>query len=920
MHTGGHRNANVLPTRKLFGGLRLWRAWVALVVVAVSLLVPTLAFAAEVSLEVSAQQITQDETLQIQVKATGEFDELTQPAAEGWTLQETGRNTQISIVNGAMSRVAVFVFEATPTRTGSFTIGPVALRRDGQTIAQSRSVAVKVVSVASTAVVQSAQQAMDLTQYVGQTFFLLPAVNTIKPYVGQTIEVSWDILWSRRVRVLGIRPASDPSVVDHDFEDLRAEPGQPQSVEFGGRPYQRQLTHRIAVTPLRAGKLRIVGPAFKAEVGDHFEAKVQRIQAATLEIDVQPLPTAGKPAQFDPGAIGNLRLTAKAQAAGKTANRLEVQVGERVLLQYEVEGKGNLLGIRPIAPPPLRDMLVEALPGRGEDGVTRGADGISQGKRTFQYMLSFSRPGVFVLPEQAWASFDADNGKYQSSTVAPLEVVVVGDATAAAASPAPAAADPASGGQTPENSSAAKADPPGQSGLPPDAVLAPATAAGDLAVLLPKLAPLATTAALASTSAAPLSAKPWFWPMAAAPWLAAALGVLLQIWRRRQAAAAPMQQRAQALPKARSALATAVRLGPEEGFTGLRLAVFTWLAETTGATFVSSEGQSRAALQARQVPPEQVAALCDLLAHCEYARFAPGGDRQAELVATAGRIEQILGQIDPYLHAAERQTTKIGIVTAGVLCLVCWLPVAGEAATLDSAFAQATAALERGDAVAASRHYADILQHGLQAPAVHYNLATALLAQGKAGEAVAHYQQALRLGPDPQLAQACQHNLALIRQALSDRARRNHTILHVFDEAPALDEWLAASAPRQGLAVAALALGLLALLWLALSWVRPLPKWPVAVLAALQVLSLLWLVEASHVDATVRRGVIVQEDVTLQSCREPAEPIGLPEGLGFRLLGVLADGRLEVRLASGRQGCLPPDAVYLLDVGVAPGT
>jgi hypothetical protein len=176
------------------------------------------------------------------------------------------------------------------------------------------------------------------------------------------------------------------------------------------------------------------------------------------------------------------------------------------------------------------------------------------------------------------------------------------------------------------------------------------------------------------------------------------------------------------------------------------------------------------------------------------------------------------------------------------------------------------------------------------------------------------------LGPEPQLAEACQRNLALVRHALSDRARRNHTILHVFDEAPALDEWLATIAPRQGLAVSALALGLLALLWLALSWVRALPKWPVAVLAVLQVLCLAWLVEASHVDATVRRGVVVQEDVTLQSCREPAEPIGLPEGLGVRLLGVLADGRLEVRLASGRKGCLPPDAVYLLEGGTPAGS
>jgi hypothetical protein len=69
---------------------------------------------------------------------------------------------------------------------------------------------------------------------------------------------------------------------------------------------------------------------------------------------------------------------------------------------------------------------------------------------------------------------------------------------------------------------------------------------------------------------------------------------------------------------------------------------------------------------------------------------------------------------------------------------------------------------------------------------------------------------------------------------------------------------------------------------------------------------------AFYTDATVVKAVVVEEDEPLSACTGVGEPIGLPEGLEVRRLRELADGRVEVRLANGRQGCVRAAALYAL--------
>ena len=158
-------------------------------------------------------------------------------------------------------------------------------------------------------------------------------------------------------------------------------------------------------------------------------------------------------------------------------------------------------------------------------------------------------------------------------------------------------------------------------------------------------------------------------------------------------------------------------------------------------------------------------------------------------------------------------------------------------------------------------------------------------------------------------------SMAAVRLDLGEQSRRRHEILHIFDESPEIDVALARTAPRTVLAVAMLLFGFAAL---ALLWrrVRRGRAWKADVWLAPTVLGQLlcaaWLAQAQYVDRTVAGAVVVEEDAPLTTCTGVSEAMGLPEGLEVRKLRELADGRIEVRLANGRQGCLDPKSVQII--------
>jgi hypothetical protein len=370
-------------------------------------------------------------------------------------------------------------------------------------------------------------------------------------------------------------------------------------------------------------------------------------------------------------------------------------------------------------------------------------------------------------------------------------------------------------------------------------------------------------------------------------------------------------------------LTEAASLPATEGYAAARAAVLDLLHETVGLPASgATDGVLRQALRDRGAADAVIEALLADLHHCDYARYAPGESRQAELQPCCQRLAETVSALATALAHTPAPAARGAMLrgSGGLLVALSLGQLATatdlHAAPPDATFAAANQAYVGGDAVKAADGYRALLALGTDAPAVHYNLANALYQQRQLGRAVAHYLLALRHGATGTLQDDASSNLAAARTALAEQARRRHETLHIFDESPEADVALARAAPRDLLAALALLAGWTALV-LAIVLMRGRGGWATqgSLVAVLLVHcgSLLWLLHAHRTDASVVHAVVVQEDAPLGPCQGVGDSIGLPEGIEVRRLRELADGRLEVRMTNGRQGCVAAAALQVLE-------
>lgn len=880
---------------------------------AVMLAAATARAEARVELVVSAPRVSVGDSLTVEVVASGDYDGFGPPTSDGFDFENAGRSSRVSIVNGHVERSESLTFSAMPRRPGRWLIRGPQLLADGRVVARAEDVTVEVVDARDAlGPAVTPEEASDLRQYVGQAFFVRPELMVRQPYIGQPFVIAWDLYVARNQNVARLGLIGEPNYGELTVEELqRGQQVEPEMVRFGGSPFARHRVAKVLLTSHKAGDAEILGPNFRIDVSNFMNARAHRAGARPMKITVRPLPTEGRPASFQPGAVGQFAWSGWLLERGRRVQSLKAMTGERVVVGYEASGRGNLHGLQKVAPPTLSGMQVEELPDDHGQAISFDASG-PHGKRTWQYTLSFERPGVYALPERKFAAFDPEREAYVEAAVMAMTIRVEGPNLAPSGLPSP---EPAQGppGVAGEPAAAPTAAAPGTKGAPAGAADAP------------RLRPLAAVLGRPPGPDEAAAESPWLWPLGLSPWLLMALAWLAQRLRQRLRAS---DAGASALSEALTALqASAGTGGQGDGFARQRAAVDAYLAQraairASGQTFVAI----RAALRAQGAADVDVDALIVALEHCDFARFAPVGDRDADLQRSAAELERCLRALDVRLAPTTASPPRGGHGAAALvlpLCLALGAALAVQdacAAGVDAEFEAANRALLAGDPAAAEAGYRGLLRVGQGSAALHYNLGNALTPQGKLGAATGHYRAALRAEPAPELREDIEANLALVRDRLAEASRRRHRILHVFDESAELEVVLARAAPRAALrAVVALA-GFLAVgAWL---WGRrrsgAARLWRTGAAVALGLTQLLaggWLLHAQQTLQATRSAIVARADAPLEACVGVSEPVELPEGLEVRWMGERADGRIEVRLPNGRLGCVDPSALYTIEDG-----
>src|SRR5262245_8464206 len=257
------------------------------------------------------------------------------PAVDGLSVQYVGPSTQLSIVNGQTSSSITHHYTLTPRREGSFTIGPITVTVDGQTI-QAGTVTLQVTASGQTGSAAGDQLHLDLTA---------PRTTV---YLHQRVPITLTL----RVGSVQVGDVQYPQVPGDGFAlEPLAKPEQRQEIREGA--VLQVVEFQSALTPLRTGSVT-VGPATMSmsvmttrsaqRHGFFFGGPTRQpieLTSQPLALDVLPLPEQGKPADFS-GAVGRFSLDVRGAP-------LDVTAGDPVTMTYTLRGDGDLSSVAPPA-------------------------------------------------------------------------------------------------------------------------------------------------------------------------------------------------------------------------------------------------------------------------------------------------------------------------------------------------------------------------------------------------------------------------------------------------------------------------------------------------------------------------------------------------------------------------------------------
>lgn len=647
---------------------------------------------------------------------------------DGLSVRYVGPSSQFSIVNGRTSASVTHHFTVTATKPGTFTIGPITVdaggkRYDAGTVTVhvgAGAPAVRAGAGGGRGAPSGEQLRLVLTSPRTRAYLHehVPATLTLTVGAVQVSDVHYPTISGDG---FALEPLRDP--VQRREQTPQ---GTVQVVDFA-----------TTLTPLRAGELTIGPATLELSVptrdgrdpffqrflgGDPFGARRPvTLQSEALQLEVLPLPEAGKPADFS-GAVGRFELRV---AAAPRA----LKAGDPVTITTTIEGDGNLDGIRPpvlAESDALKTYPVQPLPQASGSPAAVPAGG--RARAVFEQVVIPEHAGTITLPALRFSYFDPEAAAYRTLSASPIALAVQPSAQAAA--PAPAGA--------------------------PAHAPAPETLGRDIVFIK-------DTPGEFTPIGRRLYRSPTFWVLQLVP-LASWVVVVLYDRRRRQLRADPRLARfttaGRSARRALAAAAATLRSGDRVAFYDalarvLREYLSAKLDLPPGAITADSVAER---VHGRGVPADVADGLRELFAICEHVRFAPGGEAD-------GDMRQALARAESLLRALERER-RLGATPASVALLLAALvgaavPARGD--TPNTIFFHANALYGDEHYAEAAAEYERLLAAGLESGALYFNLGNAYFKAGDIGHTVLAYERARRLMPgDPDL----QANLRFARDGV----------------------------------------------------------------------------------------------------------------------------------------------------------
>jgi hypothetical protein len=259
--------------------------------------------------------------------------------------------------------------------------------------------------------------------YRNGAMLLKSNLSTDAPYVGQQVQLSYDLLVDPlEVGPFGVdvRDVKTPSFDGFWMEDLsesvRASQGRRR---LGRRTYTARAVQLLALFPLNTGTIEVEPLTMELSAAARFGARRELVRLASdpIKLKVRPLPS-GAPAGFHKGNVGRYDFSVE-------VDKRQVSVGEPVTVRLTARGQGMVSRVQlPSVPRDDRWRLLEPVYHK-EMGVVRDEVG---GSKTAEVVLTPTQEGQLVLPSLQFHYFDPDLGRYKTLSSREQRISVIGKA------------------------------------------------------------------------------------------------------------------------------------------------------------------------------------------------------------------------------------------------------------------------------------------------------------------------------------------------------------------------------------------------------------------------------------------------------------------------------------------------------------
>jgi len=386
--------------------------------------------------EVDARKIGVDDVVTLSIVLEGDAASLDAALPSFRNLRIVGgpsTSTQISFVNGSMSRQKTLSFALRAEKTGSAEVGAVSVQGYPPTAA----ITLDVVPGA----IRPAQQPQDpfggrdpFEEFFGRPrrpqpqtqgkVFVEAILSRPAARVGEPILVTYFVY--TQVSLSGVEFAEAPKYpgfwaeeIDRSRDDSKGE-----NTVVQGEPYLRYPVLERLLFPTRTGLLEIPEARLRLiPAGGAFgvAAPVER-GTKLLKVNVASLPN-GTP---EGSAVGTYEVES-------SVDRANLALGDALTFRFKIKGRGNLKWVD--AAPELAIPGARIFPPRATSDLKTTRQGI-EGSKTWEFVIVPEKEGAYEIPSIPFSSFDPATQSVRTARTQPIPVVV-GAATASLPAQAP---------------------------------------------------------------------------------------------------------------------------------------------------------------------------------------------------------------------------------------------------------------------------------------------------------------------------------------------------------------------------------------------------------------------------------------------------------------------------------------------------